>query len=213
MSTSLSNFHVPRHALLRAKVTRIRRRDTDSATFRRVLAEIGAILASEALRDLPETMATIETPVSRMDAPILAQMEPCLVAILRAGLGLLDGARLVLPDAPVGHLGLVRDENTLLPSEYVVRLPKDLARRGALVLDPMLATGGSAVQAIHRVKQAGAKVIRFACVVAAPEGVAALQKAHPDVAILAGALDERLNEHGYIVPGLGDAGDRCFGTD
>jgi len=213
MSSSRSNFHVPRHALLRAKVTRIRRRDTDSATFRRVLAEIGAILASEALRDLPETMATIETPVCRMDAPILTQLEPCLVAILRAGLGLLDGARMVLPDAPVGHLGLVRDENTLLPSEYVVRLPKDLARRGALVLDPMLATGGSAVQAIHRVKQAGAKVIRFACVVAAPEGVAALQKAHPDVAILAGALDERLNEHGYIVPGLGDAGDRCFGTE
>ena len=213
MSTSLSNFHVPRHALLRAKLTRIRRRDTDSATFRRILAEIGAILASEALRDLPETMATIETPVCRMDAPVLAQMEPCLVAILRAGLGLLDGARMVLPDAPVGHLGLVRDESTLLPSEYVVRLPKDLARRGALVLDPMLATGGSAIQAIHRVKQAGAKVIRFACVVAAPEGVAALQKAHPDVAILAGALDERLNERGYIVPGLGDAGDRCFGTE
>lgn len=213
MSTSRANFHVPRHALLRAKLTRIRRRETDSATFRRVLAEIGAILASESLRDLPESMATIETPVTRMDAPILTQPEPCLVAILRAGLGLLDGARMVLPDAPVGHLGLVRDENTLVASEYVVRLPKDLARRGALVLDPMLATGGSAVQAIHRVKQAGARVVRFACVVAAPEGVEALQKAHPDVAILAGALDERLNEHGYIVPGLGDAGDRCFGTE
>lgn len=213
MSTGLSNFHVPRHALLRAKLTRIRRKETDSATFRRVLAEMGAILASESLRDLPETQATIETPVSRMDAPVLSGFEPCLVAILRAGLGLLDGARMVLPDAPVGHLGLVRDEQTLLPSEYVVRLPRDLARRGALVLDPMLATGGSAIAAIHRVKQAGAKAIRFACVVAAPEGVAALQKAHPDVAILAAALDERLNEHGYIVPGLGDAGDRCFGTE
>ena len=213
MSTLLSTFHIPRHALLRAKLTRLRRRDTDSATFRRVLAEIGAILASEALRDLPETIATIETPVSHMEAPILAAPEPCLVAILRAGLGLLDGARMVLPDAPVGHLGLVRDEHTLLASEYVVRLPRDLARRGALVLDPMLATGGSAIQAIHRVKQAGAKVVRFACVVAAPEGVAALQAAHPDVAILAAALDERLNELGYIVPGLGDAGDRCFGTE
>lgn len=213
MSTNLSNFHVPRHALLRAKLTRIRRRETDSATFRRVLAEIGAILCSESLRDLPEVAGTIETPVTRMDAPMLADPEPCLVAVLRAGLGLLDGARMVLPDAPVGHLGLVRDEQTLLASEYVVRLPKDLARRGALVLDPMLATGGSAIQAIHRVKQAGAKVVRFACVVAAPEGVAALQAAHPDVAILAAALDERLNEHGYIVPGLGDAGDRCFGTD
>lgn len=213
MSTNLSHFHVPRHALLRAKLTRIRRRETDSATFRRVLAEIGAILASEALRDLPETQGTIETPVGRMEAPMLAGPEPCLVAILRAGLGLLDGARMVLPDAPVGHLGMVRDEHTLIASEYVVRLPKDLARRGALVLDPMLATGGSAIQAIHRVKQEGAKVIRFACVVAAPEGVAALQKAHPDVAILAAALDERLNEVGYIVPGLGDAGDRCFGTE
>jgi len=213
MSTNLSNFHVPRHALLRNKLTRIRRRDTDSATFRRVLAEIGAILCSESLRDLPEMQGAIETPVTRMDAPMLAGPEPCLVAVLRAGLGLLDGARMVLPDAPVGHLGLVRDEATLIASEYVVRLPKDLARRGALVLDPMLATGGSAVQAIHRVKQAGAKVVRFACVVAAPEGVAALQAAHPDVAILAAALDERLNEHGYIVPGLGDAGDRCFGTE
>ena len=213
MNPTRANFHIPRHALLRAKITQIRRRETDSATFRRLLAEIGAILTSEALRDLPESMATIETPVSRMDAPVLAQPEPCLVAILRAGLGLLDGARMVLPDAPVGHLGLVRDEQTLVASEYVVRLPKDLARRGALVLDPMLATGGSAVQAIHRVKQAGAKVVRFACVVAAPEGMAALQAAHPDVAILAGALDERLNEHGYIVPGLGDAGDRCFGTE
>ncbi|MDB5412919.1 MAG: uracil phosphoribosyltransferase [Rubritepida sp.] len=213
MSGSLSNFHVPRHTLLRAKLTRLRRKETDSATFRRLLAEIGAILASEALRDLPETTGTIETPVSRMEAPMLAGPEPCLVAILRAGLGLLDGARMVLPDAPVGHLGMVRDEDTLIASEYVVRLPKDLAQRGALVLDPMLATGGSAIQAIHRVKQAGALYVRFACVVAAPEGVAAMQAAHPDVPVLAAALDERLNERGYIVPGLGDAGDRCFGTE
>lgn len=207
-----ASFRVPRHALLRAKLTLIRRRETDSATFRRVLAEIGAILTAEALRDLPEALARIETPVAPMEAPILAAPEPCLVAVLRAGLGLLEGARVVLPDAPVGHLGLVRDEVTLKASEYVVRLPKDLALRGALVLDPMLATGGSAVQAISRVKQAGARSVRFACVVAAPEGVAALQAAHPDVPILSAALDERLNEHGYIVPGLGDAGDRCFGT-
>lgn len=206
-------FHIPDHALLRAKLTRIRRRETDSATFRRTLAEIGAILASEALRDLPEAQGDIETPVSPMRAPLLAAPEPCLVAILRAGLGLLDGARMVLPDAPVGHLGLVRDEHTLHASEYVVRLPRDLARRGALVLDPMLATGGSAIQAVHRVKQAGATSVRFACVVAAPEGVAAFRGAHPDVPITAAALDERLNERGYIVPGLGDAGDRCFGTE
>ena len=120
---------------------------------------------------------------------------------------------MVLPDAPVGHLGLVRDEHTLTASEYVVRLPRDLAARGALILDPMLATGGSAIQAITRVKQAGATSVRFACVVAAPEGVAALHAAHPDVPLLSAALDERLNDQGYIVPGLGDAGDRCFGTD
>jgi uracil phosphoribosyltransferase len=208
-----STFRVPRHALLRAKLTLIRRRETDSATFRRVLAEIGAILTSEALRDLPEATARIETPVGPMEAPILSTAEPCLVAVLRAGLGLLEGARMILPDAPVGHLGLVRDEHTLQASEYVVRLPRDLARRGALVLDPMLATGGSAVQAVARVKQAGATSVRFACVVAAPEGVRALQAAHPDVPILSAALDERLNEQGYIVPGLGDAGDRCFGTE
>ncbi len=207
------SFRVPRHALLRDKLTRIRRRETDSATFRRVLAEIGAILTAEILRDLAEATARIETPVGPMEAPILDAPEPCLVAVLRAGLGLLDGARMVLPDAPVGHLGLVRDETTLKASEYVVRLPRDLATRGALVLDPMLATGGSAVQAIARVKQAGASQVRFACVVAAPEGVRALQAAHPDVPILSAALDERLNEHGYIVPGLGDAGDRCFGTE
>lgn len=206
-------FRVPRHALLRAKLTLIRQRETPSAVFRRVLAEIGAILTAESLRDLPEASARIETPVGPMEAPILQHPEPCLVAVLRAGLGLLEGARLVLPDAPVGHLGLVRDEATLRASEYVVRLPKDLGRRGALVLDPMLATGGSAAQAIARVKEAGATRVRFACVVAAPEGVQALQAAHPDVPILSAALDERLNEHGYIVPGLGDAGDRCFGTD
>jgi uracil phosphoribosyltransferase len=208
-----STFRVPRHALLRAKLTLIRRRETDSATFRRVLAEIGAILTAEALRDLPEASARIETPVGPMEAPVLSGPEPCLVAVLRAGLGLLEGARLVLPDAPVGHLGLVRDEHTLQASEYVMRLPRDLGRRGALVLDPMLATGGSAVQAVARVKQAGASHVRFACVVAAPEGVRALQAAHPDVPILSAALDERLNEQGYIVPGLGDAGDRCFGTE
>ncbi|MBS7811133.1 uracil phosphoribosyltransferase [Roseococcus pinisoli] len=206
-------FHIPDHALLRAKLTRLRRRETDTVTFRRALAEVGAILTSEALRDLDEVETGIETPVGPMRAPALAAPEPCLVAILRAGLGLLEGARMVLPEAPVGHLGLVRDEHTLRPTEYVVRLPRDLPARGALVLDPMLATGGSAIQAIHRVKQAGATLIRFACVVAAPEGLAAFRAAHPDVPVTAGALDERLNEKGYIVPGLGDAGDRCFGTE
>ena len=205
-------LRIPDNALLRHKLARLRDAATDSATFRRTLAEIGAILAVEALADLPEREAAIQTPVAAMQARVLAGPEPVLVAVLRAGLGLLDGARWVLPDAPVCHLSLVRDETTLVASEYVVRLPGDLAARGALVLDPMLATGGSAVQAIARVKQAGATAVRFACVVAAPEGVAALLAAHPDVPIIAAGLDERLNEHGYIVPGLGDAGDRCFGT-
>ena len=205
-------LRIPDNALLRHKLARLRDRETDSATFRRLLAEIGAMLTAEALADLPEREVALRTPVTEMRARVLAGPEPVLVAVLRAGLGLLDGARWVLPDAPVGHLGLVRDEHTLVASEYVVRLPNDLAARGALVLDPMLATGGSAVQAVARVKQAGATVVRFACVVAAPEGVAALAAAHPDVPIIAAGLDERLNEHGYIVPGLGDAGDRCFGT-
>jgi uracil phosphoribosyltransferase len=151
--------------------------------------------------------------MARMQAPALAGPEPCLVAILRAGLGLLEGARWVLPDAPIGHLGLVRDEQTLQPSEYVVRLPPDMAVRGALLLDPMLATGGSAAAAIARLKAKGATQIRFACVLAAPEGAARLAAAHPDVPILTAALDERLDGRGYIVPGLGDAGDRCFGTE
>jgi uracil phosphoribosyltransferase len=205
-------LRIPDNALLRHKLARLRDAATDSATFRRTLAEIGAILAVEALADLAEREAPVRTPVAAMRARVLAGPEPVLVAVLRAGLGLLDGARWVLPDAPVGHLGLVRDETTLVASEYVVRLPGDLAARGALVLDPMLATGGSAVQAIARVKQAGATAVRFACVVAAPEGMAALLAAHPDVPIIAAGLDERLNELGYIVPGLGDAGDRCFGT-
>ena len=208
-----ATLRVPRHAPLALKPTRLRRRDTSSAEFRRLLAEIGAILASEALRDLPQAAGPIETPVGRVEAaPSLAAPEPCLVAVLRAGLGLLDGALRVLPEAPIGHLGLVRDERTLQPSEYVARLPRDLAARGALLLDPMLATGGSAVAAVDRLKSAGARRIRFACVVATLEGAAALAAAHPDVPVIAAGLDERLDERGYIVPGLGDAGDRCFGT-
>jgi uracil phosphoribosyltransferase len=209
----MSTLLVARHALLQHKLTRLRQRETDSPTFRRLLAEIGAILTAEALRDLPEAPRIIETPLARMQAPGLAGPEPCLVAILRAGLGMLEGARWVLPDAPIGHLGLVRDEATLLPSQYVTRLPGDLALRGALLLDPMLATGGSACAAVRQLKAAGAGAIRMACVVAAPEGAARLAHEHPDVPVLVAALDERLDERGFILPGLGDAGDRCFGTE
>lgn len=206
-------FSVVDHPLLRHKLTALRRRETDSAHFRRLLSEIGAVLTLEALRGLPESATPIETPMCATLAPTLAAPEPCLVAILRAGLGLLEGARQVLPDAPVGHVGLVRDETTLAASRYMLRLPPELPARGALLLDPMLATGGSAVAAATALKQAGARVIRFACVVAAPEGVARFTAEHPDVPVFAAALDERLDERGYIVPGLGDAGDRCFGTE
>jgi len=206
-------LHVVDHALIRHKLTTLRRRETQSAQFRRLLGEIGALLTMEALRALPEARLRIETPLVAMQAPVLATPEPCLVAILRAGLGLLEGARMVLPDAPVGHVGLVRDETTLAASQYMLRLPPELASRGALLLDPMLATGGSAVNAVRALREAGAQDIRFACVVAAPEGVARIEAAYPDVPVYTAALDERLNEHGYIVPGLGDAGDRCFGTE
>jgi uracil phosphoribosyltransferase len=207
------SLHVVDHALIRHKLTALRRRETQSAHFRRLLGEIGALLTMEALRALPESQQRIDTPLVAMDAPILAAPEPCLVAILRAGLGLLEGARTVLPDAPVGHVGLVRDETTLAASQYMLRLPPELSARGALLLDPMLATGGSAANAVRALRQAGTRDIRFACVVAAPEGVARMTAEFPDVPIYTAALDERLNEHGYIVPGLGDAGDRCFGTE
>lgn len=200
------------HALLHDRMARLRDASTSPAEFRRLLSEISLFLVIEATRDLPRALRRIETPLTAMDHAVLASPEPVLVAVLRAGLGLMDGARMVLPDAPMGHIGLARNEETLQPTEYVVRLPHDLSERGALLLDPMLATGGSAVAAVARLKQAGAPWVRFLCVVAAPEGVARLEAAHPDVPIWTAALDERLNEHGYIVPGLGDAGDRCFGT-
>ena len=200
------------HAVLDDRMARLRDGATSPAEFRRLLSEIGLFLAIAATRDLPRATRRIATPMTEMDHPVLAAPEPALVAVLRAGLGLLDGARLVLPDAPIGHIGLARDEATLRPSEYVVRLPHDLPTRGALLLDPMLATGGSAIAAIARLKQAGAPWVRFLCVVAAPEGIAALAAAHPDVPVWTAAGDERLNEHGFIIPGLGDAGDRCFGT-
>lgn len=205
-------LHLLRHPLAQHKLTTLRRIETDSPTFRRVIGELGLILAIEALRDLPAGTRAIDTPLTAMQAPCLAGPVPCLVAVLRAGLGLTEGARLLLPEAPIGHVGLVRDEHTLQASRYLLRLPPDIATRGALVMDPMLATGGSAIHAITALKEAGARDIRFACVVAAPEGVARFTAAHPDVPVTAVALDERLDERGYIVPGLGDAGDRCFGT-
>ena len=201
----MDGLHVVDHALRDAA--------TPSPRFRRLLAEIGAILTTEATRDLPSTTARVTTPLTEMQHRVLAGPEPVLVAVLRAGLGLLDGAMGVLPEAPVGHVGLVRDEHTLKPSQYMLRMPPEVTSRGAILFDPMLATGGSAVAAVQRVKEAGAPHLRFVCVVAAPEGVRTLRAAHPDVPIWAAALDEKLDHRGFIVPGLGDAGDRCFGTE
>lgn len=201
------------HALLSHRMAELRDAATPSPRFRRLLAEIGAMLTLEATRTLPTTTRRITTPMTEMDHRVLAAPEPVLVAVLRAGLGLLDGAMQVLPEAPVGHVGLVRDEHTLKPTQYLLRMPPEVTVRGAILYDPMLATGGSAVAAVQRVKEAGAPHLRFVCALAAPEGVAKLRAAHPDVPIITAALDERLNERGFIVPGLGDAGDRCFGTE
>lgn len=206
-------LRVVEHALMRDRLAALRDAATPSAVFRRRLAEIGAILAVEATRGLGEAEATVATPLATMRHRVLAAPEPCLVPVLRAGLGLMEGVRWLLPEAPIGQIGLARDEATLRPHEYLVRLPPDLARRGALLLDPMLATGGSAAAAVARLKEAGAPWVRLLCVVAAPEGVARLAAAHPEVEVFAAALDDRLDERGFIVPGLGDAGDRCFGTE
>jgi uracil phosphoribosyltransferase len=209
----MDGLHVIEHALLSHRMAALRDAATPSPRFRRLLAEIGAMLTMEATRDLPAVMTRVTTPLTVMDHRVLAGPEPVLVAVLRAGLGLLEGAMQVLPEAPVGHVGLVRDEHTLKPSQYLLRMPPEVVTRGAMLFDPMLATGGSGAAAIARVKEAGAPRIRFVCVVAAPEGARALRAAHPDVPIFAAALDEKLNERGFIVPGLGDAGDRCFGTE
>lgn len=209
----MTTLTVADHALLAQKLALLRDAATPSPRFRRLLAEIGAILTVEATRDLPSRLAPVATPLARMQHRVLAGPEPVLVAVLRAGLGLLEGAMQVMPEAPVGHVGLARDEHTLKPAEYLLRMPAEVATRGALLFDPMLATGGSAAAAIARVKEAGAPAIRFVCVVAAPEGVARLAAAHPDVPIWTAALDERLDARGFILPGLGDAGDRCFGTE
>ncbi|WP_439597156.1 uracil phosphoribosyltransferase [Falsiroseomonas sp.] len=205
-------LHVVDHALLTHRLAELRDAATPSPRFRRLLAEIGAILTLEATRGLPRRSARITTPLMEMDHEVLAAPEPVLVAVLRAGLGLMEGGMQVLPEAPVGHVGLVRDEHTLKPSQYMLRMPPEVRTRGAILFDPMLATGGSAVAAVQRVKEAGAPSLRFVCVVAAPEGVAKLSAAHPDVPIYTASLDEKLDHRGFIVPGLGDAGDRCFGT-
>jgi len=201
------------HPLVQHKLSLMRDARTGSGAFRRLLAEIGALLAFEVTRDLPLTTQRIETPLTAMDAPVLAGKKLCLISILRAGNGLLDGFLHVIPSARVGHVGLYRDPATLAAVEYYCRLPMDIGERLGIVLDPMLATGHSAIAALDRIKQRGARQLRFVSLLAAPEGIASLQQAHPDVPIYTAAIDSHLNDHGYIVPGLGDAGDRLFGTE
>ena len=200
------------HPLVQHKLTLMRRKDTSTAGFRQLLREISQLLAYEVTRNLPMTTELIETPLQEMDAPVLDGKKLVLVSILRAGNGLLDGILELVPSARVGFVGLYRDEETLKPVQYYFKVPQSLEDRMVIAVDPMLATGNSSVAAIDLLKKAGATNIRSLCLLAAPEGIARMKEAHPDVPIVTAAVDERLNEHGYIVPGLGDAGDRMFGT-
>ena len=203
---------VVNHPLVQHKLTLMREKDTSTASFRRLLREISRLLAYEITRELEMTTRVIETPMCETRAPVLDGKKLALVSILRAGNGLLDGILELIPAARVGFVGLYRDPETLKPVQYYCKVPSELEDRMVIVVDPMLATGNSSVAAIDLLKQKGAKNIRFLCLLAAPEGVARMKEAHPDVPIVTAALDEKLNDHGYIVPGLGDAGDRMFGT-
>lgn len=203
---------VIRHPLVQHKLTLMRRKDASTQTFRSLMREIAHLLAYEVTRDLEMTTETIETPLQTMQAPVLAGKKLCFVSILRAGNGLLDGMITLLPSARVGHVGLYRDPESLVAVEYYYKMPEDIAQRQVIVVDPMLATGNSAVAAVQRIKDGGAVNIKFLCLLAAPEGVRAMRDAHPDVPLWTAAVDERLDEHGYIRPGLGDAGDRLYGT-
>ena len=200
------------HPLVQHKVSHLRDRNTGTKEFKELVSELAMLLCYEATRDLPTEEVEIETPVAIAKTRVLSGRKLALVPILRAGLGMVDGMLTLLPAAKVGHIGLYRNEETLEPVEYYCKLPSDIAERDVMVLDPMLATGGSAVDAIAQIKKRGAKSIKFLAIIAAPEGLERLHAAHPDVDIYVAALDEKLNENGYIVPGLGDAGDRIFGT-
>jgi uracil phosphoribosyltransferase len=206
------NLTVVDHPLVQHKLTLMRQTGTSTADFRRLLREISLLLAYEVTRDLPIELIDIETPVAPMRAPTLAGKKLCIISVLRAGNGILEGMLDLIPSARVGHIGLYRDPTTLEAIEYYFKVPEDIAERDVVVVDPMLATGNSAVAAVHRIKARGARTIKYVCLVAAPEGVTAFHADHPDVPIFTAALDQKLNDHGYIVPGLGDAGDRLFGT-
>ena len=200
------------HPLVQHKLTLMRRKDASTSTFRTLLNELSMLMAYEVTRDMPVQLVDIDTPLEAMQAPMIDGKKLVLVSILRAGNGILEGMLSVVPGARVGHIGLYRDPQTLQAVEYYFKMPQDMQARDVLVVDPMLATGNSAAAAITRLKQLKPRSIKFVCLLTCPEGIAALQKAHPDVPIFTAAIDRRLNEHGYILPGLGDAGDRIFGT-
>ena len=210
--TELPHLTHVTHPLVQHKLTLMRDKSTSTAVFRQLLREISQLLAYEVTRSLPLTTKRIETPMQEMDAPVLDGKKLALVSILRAGNGLLDGMLELVPSARVGFVGLYRDEETLKPVQYYFKVPEALGDRMVIAVDPMLATGNSSIAAIDLLKEAGATNIRFLCLLASPEGIARMKQAHPDVPIVTAAVDEKLNDHGYIVPGLGDAGDRMFGT-
>lgn len=208
----MSKVYVFDHPLIQHKLTHIRDEKTGTKEFRELVDEVATLMAFEITRDLPLEEIDVKTPVTTAKAKVLSGKKIAIVPILRAGIGMVDGVLKLIPAAKVGHIGLYRDPQTLKPVEYYAKLPADVEERDFIIVDPMLATGGSAVEAINSLKKRGAKSIKFMCLIAAPEGVKAIQDEHPDVDIYIAALDEKLDDHGYIVPGLGDAGDRLFGT-
>ena len=208
----MAQFFLFDHPLIQHKISILRDKDTSTKEFRELVNEISMLMAYEVTRDFPLTEKEIETPVAKTTAKVLAGKKVALVPILRAGLGMVDGMLSIIPNAKVGHIGLYRDPNTLKPVEYYCKLPEDIVEREVIVLDPMLATGGSSSAAITFLKDRGIKNIKFVCLISAPEGIERLQNVHPDVPVFCAAKDEKLNDHAYIIPGLGDAGDRLFGT-
>jgi len=208
----MKNVTVVDHPLVQHKLSLMRRKETPTAMFRQLIREISMLLGYEITRDLRMGTERIETPITEMDAPVLVGKKLVLISILRAGNGLLEGMLDLVPSARVGHVGIYRDPETLVAIEYYFKVPDELGERKVIVVDPMLATGNSAIAAVQRVKEGGAKDVKFVCLLAAPEGIEAFQQAHPDVPITTASIDEKLNDHGYIVPGLGDAGDRIYGT-
>ena len=208
----MNNVHLIDHPLVQHKLSLMRQKDLSTNSFRRLLKELAMLMTYEVTRDIPTQTIEIETPLETMQTQVIDGKKLVFVSILRAGIGILDGMLDIVTGARVGHIGLYRDPRTLTAVEYYFKLPADMAERDVIVVDPMLATGNSAIAAVDRIKEVGPRSIKFVCLLAAPEGVAALQAAHPDVPIYTAAVDRQLNEHGYILPGLGDAGDRIFGT-